>query len=449
METLSLSRKNVTVDYTGFKTMKLWIGVMCMLLIAGVCVAQEPISEPLGGEEPIPVPIRTGEPTETLGTQTFADDVFQSLRNHFGFTMGAYEAYTTDISTGGRQQRQGSGITAFIPRAFVNFGKRKSKLHIDVGSGYRIYNRYRQLDGWDYYGAAQYSYRVSKRASFQLSDQLTSSYNDSGSFISLYSPPHYDYDFSNEMLVNRQRITRNSLTAAFDYEPNRRTQLSLFGGYNLYRYPQNDVVNVDGFELGGSLNFKITNWLYLTNEYSAYLNRVDKRFRDSRIHRLQLGGLDFHVGHSWRIWIGGGANIANEDEGFHNGESISSGISYTSRRSAFSVTYQRGFTYAIGISTLLHSDMASARYGYRIKRWMSANLQSSYYRGSELSGSGVIDTLTGGGGLEFAIRQDLIASVNSYYQNQRTHDFSIQGLGLHRFGGYVGLQYVWPSRRRQ
>jgi hypothetical protein len=478
-----------------------WIWVLCLLWAGSTCLAQEPVSPPLqdqeqeqtgdeqseeqqppatptedkskqgyttydvlrtgqeeeteqtteetqaAKQEAIPVPIDEGEETRSLGGQTFVDDVFQNVRNRWGFSLSAYEAYSNDISRSSGP-RESDSITAFIPRTFFNFGKHKSQFHIDVGAGYRRYNKHEDLSSWDYYGGAQYSYSLSKKSSLQVADQFTSSYNDSWSFVSIYSPINYNPNFSNEVLFNRQRITRNSLTGTFGYRMSKRSRLGVFGSYNLYKYAERTLGNANAFQAGANFDFRITDWLYLTNSYSVYLNRVDERFRDARIHNLQIGGFDFHLSRSWRLWAGGGISVSDYEGENRLGESVSAGIGYTSINTLFNVTYQRGFTSAIGLSELLFSDVVSASYGYRLTRWMSANLQSYYYRSSELDRHGLLETFSGGGGLQFALRRNLVASISSYYQNQRTHDFSVQGLGLNRFSAYVGLQYMWPSLKR-
>jgi hypothetical protein len=476
----SLFHKIAATSFTNCMKMKLWIWVLCLLWVGSICLAQEPKSPPTKSQgqegystydllqtgqqeeegqtaeesqptkqEPIPVPIDEAEDIRSLGGQTFADDVFQSKKNRWGFSLSAYEAYASDISQTNTGPRESDSMTAFIPRTFFNFGKRKSQFHIDVGAGYRRYNKHQGLSSWDYYGGANYSYLPSKKSSLQIADQLTSSYNDAWSFVSIYSPINYNPNFSNEVLFNRQRITRNSLTGTFSYQINKRSRFGVFGGYSLYKYEQRTLGNADAFQVGANLDFRITDWLHLTNSYSAYLNRVDERFRDARIHNLQIGGFDFHLSRSWRLWLSGGIGVSDYEGENRLRESANAGVGYTSINTLFSVTYQHGFTSAIGLSKLLFSDIVSATYGHRLIRWMSANLQSYYYRSYELDKPGLLETFSGGGGLQFALRRDLVASVNSYYQNQRTHSFSVQGLELNRFSAYVGLQYMWPSIKRE
>jgi hypothetical protein len=393
----------------------------------------------------VTVPIHAKDDGTSLGAQTFENDVFLNRRNHLGFSLSAYQTYASALYEDD-QHGDSAGITAFAVRTFLNIGRRKSQFHIDLSAGYRHYNSVGNLDTWDYNGNVSYSLQCSKRASFHLKEQFTSSYNDSWSFLSLYSPISHYPNSSNEVIFNRQRINRNALTAEFDFRLNRKVQFGFFGADHYYDFSRNTLGAANAYEAGTSINFQITKWLQLTSKYSAYLNRVDDHLSDARIHRLQLGGLDYRLTHSWRIWAGSGVEISSHLGENRASESIDAGIGYDSHNTSFSVTYQRGFTSAIGLSKLLKSDVVSALLGCRIASWMRASLQSYYYRSSELGARGLLRTFSSEAGLEFAISRNIIASMNGFYQNQNTRNFSTQGLGINRITGYIGLQYSWPSR---
>jgi len=162
-----------------------------------------------------------------------------------------------------------------------------------------------------------------------------------------------------------------------------------------------------------------------------------------------VGGLDFHLSRSWRVWGNGGVEFSDYEEESHIVESVNTGIGYTSRNTLLSLTYQRGLTSEIGIPGLLQSDIANASLGYRITRRIDAKLESYYYRSSEQNGDGLLKALLGGGGLEFALRRDLLMSMHAYYQHQQAYNFSsFENLGLNCFTGYLGFQYVFPALRR-
>ncbi len=397
-------------------------------------------------ENAIPIPIAAAEEGRSLGGQPFLDDVFQNERNRWGFSINAYQAYTSDISSD-NQPRQSSGITAFMPRAFLNIGKRKSLFHVDLGGGYRKYNRRRQSDAWDYYGSTYYSYQPSKKTSFQISNQFTSSFNDAWSFLSLYSPLEYDLLSSNEVLFNRQRINRNAFRAELNQQITRKARFEVFGGHRWYDYQQNTLRNSNALEYGVGIHYQLKKWIKISSSLTSYNNITGSSYPDAQIYHIQFGGLDFRLTDSWRIWAGGGIDISDYEDKTRTSEHVNAGIGYSALKTSFSVTYQRGFTSAIGLSRLLISDVASASLGRRINKWLNANLQTYYYRSKESGSSGWLETLSGGGGLEFALRRDLVMTMNAFYQNQRSRRFSVEGLGLSRLTGYLGLQYIWPSRK--
>jgi hypothetical protein len=418
-------------------------GLLGVILFAGACMAQDAAPSP---ESAIPVPKQDYEEKQSAGGRHLVDDVVEGARNHWGFALSAYQAYTTDISPVAGQD-QDSYISAFAARTFFNLGRRRSRFHLDLGTGYRIYNVDSSLNSWDYNGNAQYSYQFSRGTSLEISDQFTSSFNDSWSFISLSSPIQYNSDLSSEVLFNRQRITRNALRAGLNTHVGRNIRMGVFGGYHKYLYSQGNLADATAYEIGGSFDYRINRWLDITNSYSTYLNNVDARYEDTHIHRLQVGGLDLKLTRNWKVWAGGGVEFSNDNGENEVGESVNAGLGRTSERSMFSVTYQRGFTSGIGISELLLSDVVSATLGYRATRWMSTNLETYYYRNHELHGNGLLQTLSMGGGVQLAATRNIIVSVNSYYQNQKTREFSVQGLELNRLSIYAGLQFVWPSLR--
>jgi hypothetical protein len=220
----------------------------------------------------------------------------------------------------------------------------------------------------------------------------------------------------------------------------------LHGAHRYYDYSQDSLDKSNTYEAGVEFDYRIVNWLTLSSNFSFYKNKATNEPGRANILRFEPGALDFHLTRSWRVWAGGGAQVAEYEGKARTMESVSAGIEYTARDTTFSVTYQRGFTSAVGLSRLLSSDIISALFGYRITSWMRSNLQSHYYRSRELDGEGLLNTLSAGGGLEFVLSRNIVANVNGFYQNQHTRNFSIQGLGLNRITGYVGLQYFWPSR---
>jgi hypothetical protein len=411
--------------------MKPFFGIVLIFWLTGFCAAQDM------------------EATSSRGLQTFMDDVSQDTNNPWGFSLSAYGAYSTDVSSQSDQQN-GSFIAAFMPRTFFNLGRHRSRFHMDLGGGYRRYSSQSNLNSWDYFGNAGYTNQLSRHASLEIVNQLTSSFNDSTSFMSLYSPLHRDYlSNSYEVLFNRQRITRNSLDATFSYQLGRKASLRALGAYNLYRYSQQTLTDSDTVQAGGGFDYQLTNWLSFSSNYLHYLNHVDQLHQNAQIQRIQAGGLSFHLSRYWRLWGSGGVEFSDYQGQNRIIESINGGIGYTSRDASLSLTYQRGFTSAIGLSSsLMASDMVSTELGYRITRIASVNLNSYFTKGVGVNYSGNLRTLTGSATLGFAVLPELILSLNGTYQNQKDLNSQNPNLHLNRLSVYAGLQYVWPSRRR-
>jgi hypothetical protein len=404
------------------------------------------------GQEPIPVPIQGSEETKgseaivSRGLQTFNDDIFHNVNNRFGFSLNINEAYSTNVPTTGQTQ-QSSSFQSYMPRVFFNLGKKKSKLHVDVGAGYRQYNQSPTLNSWDYIGNAQYSYDFSKNFTFDAYNQFTSSYADAYSFVSLYSPLQYNLYTSNQVLFNEERINRDSLFAQLSYRIGRRIRFGVFGNYQLFGYSQNTLQSSNTVEVGGNFSLQLAQWLSLSSSISTYFNSPNGSDPGARINHIQLGGFTFHLSRGWRVSAGGGIDVAQYQGSTQLGESINSGISYVSRDISFTGTYQRQFTSAIGIPGLLMSDVAGVAVGHRMTRRVSAKVDAYYYRSSEQSTGGVLKTLSAGGGLSFALLRSLVANFNAAYQNQQAQYFSVPGLGLNYncFTVSAGLQYLWPS----
>jgi hypothetical protein len=258
--------------------------------------------------------------------------------------------------------------------------------------------------------------------------------------------------FSTEILLPRQRITLNNLTASLGFGIGK-NQFSVFGGYNLYRFALSNSQNMDYFGVGASYNRQITKWLYLSNSYSNYLNKVDPVYRDSRIHRLQVGGLNFKLGPSWQAGIGGGVELANTYGRNIIREDASASLTGKSMSHVFSVQYSRGFVSSVGISGIFQSDLGTVTLGSRLTQRLNLQLaafymrgSNFYYRGTHTSGS--MNYYSAQGGLEFYLFHGLIASGGFTYMDQRARDIVGLPVSLDRYIVYGGLQFVFPYGNR-
>ena len=431
-----------------------WISwLSASLLAADVCMAQKIPSKPLptDPQESQEESIQPRKPdTFSLGAQSMAESMLDGTRHHIGFTLGVYGAYTSNVFAS-YQQRRDSVFSSFVPRVFINLGKRKSQLHVSFGGGYRLYNGHRDLDSADYYGNARYSLALSKRTTLQITDRMSSSKNDAGSFVyaPIFAPIAASSGSYYDILLSRQRVTRNAMAASLNFQVGKKHNFGVFTGYDSYRYQVDSPVNANVIEVGGDYRVNLTKWLVLSNSYATYLTNVDERFRDARIHRLEAGGLDFRLSRTWRFWASGGVEVSQYQGVNRVGPSATASVFHMSRKAAVNIMYHKGFASAVGLSRVLNSDNFNARMGYRVTSWILATLQAAYYRSSEQSGAGILRTLWGGGGFEFALVNGLVASVNYSYQNQKAQYFTTSTqLGLNRYVARLGLQYFWPSSGR-
>jgi hypothetical protein len=440
----------------------LWITVI--LLAVGCCAAQEsptkqlqdqqeekavPVEDQNADKAAMPFTNKNTDDDSSRGAYAFAEDAVRSSRNHWGFSLSAYEAYSTDAIRG-IQKNEDATITSLAPRIFFNAGRRKTKFHMDFGSGYRLYRHHKELNDWDYAGNLQLSSQFSRSVSLQLTNLLTSSANDAASIFSFFPSIRNDYPSnSREVLFDdRQRMIRNSIQATMNFQLSRKARLGLSGGYDLYSYSQAQITDTNAIRVGADFEYKVTKWLYFTSSYYDYLNKVDDSSRDVQIHRLKFGGFDFHLTRYWRFWTGGGIDFSRYRGNDRFEENVDVGIGYGSKNTTLSATYRRGLTAASGLSRLMHSDAVGFNLGYRITSRVGSRLVSNYTRSRESFSNGTLKTIAGNASLEFALRDDLFLSLNSSYQNQQQSDFSYGGLQVNRFSVYAGLQYVWPSRRR-
>jgi len=449
----------------------IWIWFLaCLIGAAGYCFAQDTIypsyEDPEAPADPvreenivIPIPIRGGEisPSEakregkiqSRGALNFQDDVFLNPGNGFGFALNASQGYISDISDG-ENINPSPQISSFSGSVFFNEDRRRSSFHMDLGAGSQFYYHtgYDTFIRPNFTANVNYAYQVSKNTSLSVADDFSSYYQDFSPFTSLYSPIQEISNLSNEIVLSRQRIHRNFISATINRQMGRKINLGLTGLYALYKYAEEGLNTTHEFHIEGYLDFELTRWLSLTNRYTAYLNSVNEGEREARIHRLQVAGLDFNIGSYVRFWSGGGVSFSEYQNEHRLAESIDAGIGFTSLNVVMTLNYQRDFTSALGISRLMLTDAMTANVGWRITRWMNTMLESRYSRSKDQAESGILETLESSGQLGFALSSNINMKLNTFYENQKVINYSISGLDIKRVSAYLEFQYVWPSRGR-
>jgi len=393
------------------------------------------------------------------GAKSLAEDSFRNSRRRFGFSIGVYETYESNVYYRSAQQTR-AFATAFFPRIFLNLGRRDTRFNLDYGFGYSIYQNNRSLDANQHYANATLDLQLSRKVALLFSDQFASSpYGYGSTFGSVLSPsysvpsamlgPTYSTPVvSSEVFVDRQRIIRNLATASLNVRPTRKLGIGFFFSHQAYAFKSTNQGDINGFHTGATLDFQITRWLSLYNTYSTYFNSVDERYRDARIHRIQVGGLNFRLSRGWQATASGGVEYTNYFGRKYWTGNAAGALMWHSERNIFGVNYNRGLFSAIGLYTVMQSQQGTVNFGSRLTPWMNLQLAAIYVRSANYGRSGQLEYYLAHSGLEFAVRNDLIFSVNGMLMDQRAQNLGSLAQNRKAYVAHVGLQYLYPAGRR-
>jgi hypothetical protein len=431
---------------------KYFTSVLVFLALSIVLPAYAQDEEPAPEEE-----TQTTEPQETGSKETgsdagssFVDDIFDNVRNPFGFSLTINEGYSKNSFANVNLSSKSSRTSSYSGKVFANLGRKKSRLHINYGAGYRRYGWQQNLDGFEQYGNITYSYQPTRRISFRLSDTGRNTVNDvfdtneSILATSTQWTPNPSYD----VIFNAQRYTQNNAEGDVDFQLTRSTEVGLYGSYNIYRYDDQVVGNVDTVQVGAGLRQRITKWLYISSNYSTYLNDVNQRYRDHMIHRIEAGGLQFRLGWNLRLDASGGFEIADMRSYYHTAGTFRGSLTRSSQSNTVYANYQRALTTAIGFSDVYQSDIVTIGMGQRIWERFGIQVSGSYYRSEGLTYSGLLKSYRGRAQLQYSLRSNLFASINYGYQHQKSTAAALRGIPYFNRSMITGsLQYAWPSRR--
>jgi len=390
---------------------------------------------------------QTDEGSSSAGW-SFGDAVSQDFRNHVGFSIGAYEIYA-------RNQYPDLGysssvmLTAFYPRVFANFGRRRSRLNLGYGYGYGFDNKDASRHTQEQTATVDYSYAATRSWTFRLSDYLFSSPNYYGSILQpIFSPGYVPPIYTSGTVRLGQRQLRNDLSGSIGRQLTRKTNFSVFANYYLYRYETDSLYNGEGASVGASFGYQPKKWLTISTSYSRVLVNTDPRYSDATINRVQVGQFDFRLSSRWRAACGGGVDIASYYGQTYTYANANASLSRSSRNNTLSFNYNRGFSTSIGTSRLYKSDSVTANFGQRIQRRISFMASASYWHNADLYAGGY-NALIARAGLEFLLAHSLVASAQYAYQHQlsRYQDTSyVPDVSQNLV--YFGLQYFWPGARQ-
>jgi len=400
-------------------------------------------------ETPIAIPVNAGDEKDSRAARSFANAVAWNERHHWGFSLSASEGRISDVFPNS-VDRHPSMLTGFSGGIFANYGRHKSRLHMEANAGYRMYHRADGMDGGDYSGDITYSYRANRKLRFELSDLVSSSLNDPFSSFntSLRTTVDWTPSPSYAVVFMPQRFTENVARAQMDVDLTRSTHFYGFGAYETYLYDQRDYADSNAVQVGAGIDQRITNWLFISSGYSGYLNQVDERLRDTQIHRLEIGRFRFSLSRDSEVFFSGGIEIANDSRGYHTEGMFRAGISRSSEKNLIYANYQRTMTSALGYSRVLRSDNVTVGIGQRFTPRTNLRLSGSYLRGSDFEFSGLLTGYNAQIQLEYALLSNLFVSGNYSYQYQKNTIVTFADLPhFDRSVAFVRLQFVWPSIR--
>ena len=328
--------------------------------------------------------------------------------------MTVTEGYWEGLSDSAQTDYTG-GITSAGAQIFSNFVKRRSTFHFDLGAYYRRYSNGGRHDA-AYNANAGYSFNISERTLLKIDNRSVFAPKDSDIFFSFNSSNEIN-SVPYQVILDSRKIFQNYSTISLTNNLSNRASLGFSGTYGFHNYPQESSSNTHSLLVEVSFNWQLTRWLQTSNSFSTSF--FGEGLNESRIHRIQVGGLRYRLGLSWTFQANGGVGFSNY-YGTRVGEEVHASIGYNSSNTAFSWEYGRMFTYTEGISGLMKSDEAKMNWTRNITPRVRSNLMSSLSRGSNVSNDGIINTFLGGVGLEIIINRYLQMTANSYYQDQKS-----------------------------
>jgi hypothetical protein len=439
-------------------------GIVFVFLVLAVAAHAQEVDQgiysdpPIGMEDDqgiytIPTPIEQQEilidDTGYRASRSFANTVAWNPRNRFGFSLGVSGGTISNVNPG-FMDRQRSDLTSMTGSVFANFGRQRSRLHVDYGAGYRVYYQRRDLDGIDHNANMTYTYDTGRKSRLTLSNIISSSLNDPYSSFGPDISPSMDWTVSPSfsVLFLPQRVTQNRAGGRFDYSVTEKTHINFFGYYKNHWYDRQRFRDVNAIEVGAGLNRVITSWMHLSSSYSTYLYSSNNRLRDNQIHRLEIGRFNFMLSPNVEVFTSGGIEITERQNGFRTHPMLRAGITRASETNIIHANYQRTMTSALGYDRVLWSDSITFGFGQRITDRSNIRLSASYMRGSDFVVSGRLQGLYGQAQFEYALLSNLFASVNYTHQYQENTIRVLTDVPHYdRSMVFGSLRFSWPAIR--
>ena len=380
---------------------------------------------------------RYKENSHTSVTERF----LANMRSPIGFSMGLFELYVP----GAGSEFKSNLFTMVRPRLFTRARTRRSQFQADYSFGYRRYNHRSQIRSTEHSAVATYAYQISRRVSFHVSDDFRSQFNDGAVLPSSSAPTLYQPSFAQGLYLPGERYTMNSLVTGLTYRAGKRSNLTAFTGYDLWRYSSSTFGNSYGIQAGMRIDLQISKWLFLDSSYSHYLNVVPLGFQSTNIQRLQAGGLKVRPTRNVELYVSGGVDSTRFLQHQQTIPSLQGGISRTSGSTLLTLVYHRGFSVAVGPQTTLAGDIVTAS----ISQWLSSrvniNTTSSYTRGDSLDKHSKVEYLWANAELQIVMQRHVLFFTQYSLVTQHGRNLPSDNLLLSRYTVATGLQFIFPS----
>jgi hypothetical protein len=363
-------------------------------------------------------------------------------RNRVGGGFTASQSYTPDALVSG-STRQAASFSSLGTNFYANFSQFTLGYAFAYGKDQSrgvVVKDSRGTLGWNW------GHRLTRNSTLNVSDSLESGTNATAASLALVIPSVSDstqYLSTQDVFVARQRVTRNNLNTGIGYRFRKRTSLNLSASHYVVRYHQAQFGQSDGIQLGLNVDHQLNKWLYLNSGYSAYRNNGNSKLYTVDIHRLQIVGFRFQLGHSVEIATTGGVQYARQGRRLA-GEAETSLTAGTSK-TAFSIRYHQGLSSAVGVPVALTGHNVNLLLSHKFSRTMSLQTNAVYFRASSPSSS--LENLAGGVGLNVALRPNLIAAIHYNQYFQRSQNLSVDALHFSRSSVQASINYLLPSLR--
>jgi len=394
---------------------------------------------------PEETPTGTIASKEDVRSHSITDRFLSNMRSPIGFSMGVFELYAPNSGDSTIVGDKSPVFTMLRPRLFANAKGKRSQFQFDYTFGFKRYNRRSEIHSSEHTARLDFDYTLSRNATLQISDTFRSAFNDYGALPTSTAPTLYQPGFAQELYLPHERATTNSVLTGVNIRAGKRTNLTVFGSYDMWRYQTSTFANAQGFQIGIRGDHQINKWLFLNSSYSHYLNAVDPRFEAASIHRLQVGGLKFKLRRTVEIYFSGGADYTRFQGTAEPAASYEAGFSKGSGSTLFSAVYHRGLSTAVGPQTTFNGHVVSLSLTQWLTRRVDLQISSGYTRGAALKQNTNIEYLGGSAEIQIQVQQHVLFSVQSSYVSQRGANLLSATPLLNRYTVTSGIQFIFPS----